>query len=566
MAMISTPVLQAAFGWLVNKFRDTAAEKFGNITDQQFRKILMSEIEAMSSKLDGLSRKDLLASISFFKEGIELLYEAFDETRSRSEFGADTAQAACAEVVQLTEGMRNLELTEAATRKLSGAKKRFERARERATDAFSNEALSPNDRILAMQYRVMATVLETIDNPSDAVAPCKVCIKELNGLPVVQQSFKVHFKTGFGAVWGWFYPEERVKIISGVYRVNRVAYDVSQAICSRGLLFLEWPNVDTGEEKVDLLHDGRVALLQREQDLEYCDLSWTIGQDGEKEQRMKNLLDIATNSSGQYIVADHKLTIKVFGNSGKLMKCFRLPPLIDDNRRKLSIDIHWVQLATDMNDNIYVLVRECSHKDSHWIFMFNKTADQHHRFCFRTMSSDFDLCKLSVSDSGKVVVLKGDWRKKHYIVDVYETDGRFVRSFGKQNLQCPRDITSVSDGRVMVVDEIPSHCVHIFRECGDYLSKFDLNGFLHFPKIAFHRESQQVVLASTDDDKELSCFEIYTKDGEFVRSVFVYNIGYTLSAIAVSLDGRIAALGTPFVKQYNELRYDFTRYGSIVVL
>ena len=51
--------------------------------------------------MDGLSRKDLLASISFFREGIELLYEGFDETRSRSEFGVDTAQATCAEVVSL---------------------------------------------------------------------------------------------------------------------------------------------------------------------------------------------------------------------------------------------------------------------------------------------------------------------------------------------------------------------------------------------------------------------------------------------------------------------------------
>ena len=67
---------------------------------------------------------------------------------------------------------------------------------------------------------------------------------------------------------GWFYQEERVKNISSVCRVNRVAFDVTKAICSRGLLFLEWPNVDTGEEKVDLLHDRRLALLLREQGMD----------------------------------------------------------------------------------------------------------------------------------------------------------------------------------------------------------------------------------------------------------------------------------------------------------
>ena len=93
-----------------------------------------------------------------------MLYEAFEETRSKNEYGVDTAQAACAETVSLTEGMKDLELTESVTRQLTNAKKRFERAREMATIAFSNEALSTTDRILAMQYRVMATVLETIDH------------------------------------------------------------------------------------------------------------------------------------------------------------------------------------------------------------------------------------------------------------------------------------------------------------------------------------------------------------------------------------------------------------------
>ena len=232
MSAIITAVFKATVGWLVDKGRDEAAKKLkdGDVTDQQFRGIIMREIDDMKSKLDGLSRKDLLASIGFFREGIELLYEVFEEKRSRSEYGADTAQAACAEAVSLTEGMKHLELTKSATRKLSHAKKRFGSARERATDAFSNEALSPNDRILAMQYRVMATVLETIDHPADAVAPCKVCIEELNGLPVVQRSFQEQLRTGIMAVKSLFNKEERRKVISGVCLVNRVAYDVTQTV------------------------------------------------------------------------------------------------------------------------------------------------------------------------------------------------------------------------------------------------------------------------------------------------------------------------------------------------
>ena len=232
MSAIITAVFKATIGWLVDKSRDEASKKLkdGDVTDQQFRGIIMREIDDMKSKLDGLSRKDLLASIGFFREGIELLYEVFEEKRSRSEYGADTAQAACAEAVSLAEGMKHLELTESATRQLTNAKKRFERAREMATIAFSNEALSTSDRILAMQYRVMATVLETIDHPADAVAPCKVCIEELNGLPVVQRSFQEQLRTGIMAVKSLFNKEERRKVISGVCLVNRVAYDVTQTV------------------------------------------------------------------------------------------------------------------------------------------------------------------------------------------------------------------------------------------------------------------------------------------------------------------------------------------------
>ena len=539
MSAIITAVFKATIGWLVDKGRDEAAKKLkdGDVTDQQFRGIIMREIDDMKSKLDGLSRKDLLASIGFFREGIELLYEVFEEKRSRSEYGADTAQAACAEAVSLAEGMKHLELTESATRKLSNAKKRFKRARERATDAFSNEALSPNDRILAMQYRVMATVLETIDHPADAVAPCKVCIEELNGLPVVKQSLREQLKTGFRAVKSLFNKEERRKVISGVCLVNRVAFNVIRTVPVKEL-FPKWLMIDTGEEEVDLLRDARVREILCKQGMENCSVPWILGHDGEKEHRLNFPLDIATNSSGQYIVADSDSTFKVYDSSGKFVQCFRLPPLIDDSGKELSI-YHWVQLATDMNDNIYVLVEEYSGEDQYWIFKFNKTADHHHKFRVRTMGCKVYQYTLSVSDSGTVMVLKSNLSQTH-IVDVYETDGQFVCSFGEQILTNSSDITTVSDGRVMVVQELSSR-VHIFSEQGDHLKTFHLQISMVHSRIAFHRASQHVVVGGEDYDTDILHIEIYTKDGEFVRSTSV-NMGqsYTLKRMAVTTEGRIA--------------------------
>ena len=299
--------------------------------------------------------------------------------------------------------------------------------------------------------------------------------------------------------------------------------------------------IDTGKEKVDLLRDRRVTNILRKQGMEKCSVPWIRCHDGEEETGIFNITAIATNSSGQYFVANNFSTIKVYDSSGKFVQCFSLPPLIDDSGEKLSM-YSWFRLATDMNDNIYVLVEGISGEDPYWIFKFNKTADHHHKFRVRTMGYKFDWCELSVSDSGTVMVLKSKWSKTH-IVDVYETDGQFVCSFGEQILTNCCDITTVSDGRVMVVQGLSSR-VHIFSEQGDHLNTFDLQISMAFSKIAFHRASQHVAVVGGEDyDTDILHIEIYTKDGEFVRST-PFNMGqsYSLTGMAVTTEGHIAVV------------------------
>ena len=94
MSTIVTTLFKATIGLLVNKGRDKAAEilKDGDVTDQKFRSLIVREIDDIKSKLDALSRKDLEASISFFEEGIMLLYEVFDIVKSRNELSGATEQ------------------------------------------------------------------------------------------------------------------------------------------------------------------------------------------------------------------------------------------------------------------------------------------------------------------------------------------------------------------------------------------------------------------------------------------------------------------------------------------
>ena len=440
MSSIVTTLFEATIGLLVNKGRDKAAEilKDGDVTDCS---LIVRKIDNIKSTLDALSRKSLEASISFFEEGIALLYEVFDIVKSRNERGAATAQAACDEAFSLVEGITRLELTgldESATRKLSTAKERFKDARREATRAFKNEGLKTSDRILAMKYRVMATILETVDNPADAVAPCGVCVKELKSLSAVQNSFDVQLKTGIQKVRGLFGKEERREIIWNVCHVNRVIFDIVLAL---GRLDFS-PSVDIGENRVILLCDARVKDLLLKHDREYCCVPQrSFGQEGKEEHKLKQPWGIATNSSGEFIVTDLHY-VKVFDNSGNFVKQSSLPT----NEVKTAFAV-----AIDMSDNIFVQIelKKPESQPLFWVCKLTKTADLHHAFRLR---GEGKYRGLSVSDKGKVVTLRGANTEEEY-----DTDGEFVRSFGQGIISSARDIIVANDGRVMVLGDLCSH-------------------------------------------------------------------------------------------------------------
>ena len=231
MSAVVTAVLKATVGLLLTKGRDCLAKKLqeGDVTDEQFRSMIVREMDDIKSKLDGLARKDLLTSISVFKEGIVFLYEVLDKkyyancgpesskvkTRDETaEYGEDKSTerldllTADVKTVSLVKGQETLfaELDESGKRALADAKKRFDEARMKATEAFNNVALSTKDRILAMQYRVMSTILEKIDSPAEAIATCKLCLEELHSMPAVVKSFEVEHSGGF---WSIFKTDER---------------------------------------------------------------------------------------------------------------------------------------------------------------------------------------------------------------------------------------------------------------------------------------------------------------------------------------------------------------------
>ena len=544
MSSLITAVFKATIGLLVNKGRDKLAEKLneGDVTDQKFRGLIVREIDEIKSKLDGLARKDLLASISLFKEGTELLYDVFESVRSNSEHCPIAATAtARVEQFDIAKEMRTLDLSALdapSTRKLTKAKKRFEEARLGATNAFSNEALELPDRLLAMQYRVMATILETIDNPEDCLPACKVCIEELQDVAAVKECFKVELKKGF---WARLDKEKRRKIISTVCFFNRVVYDVTlmaRGFGTKGQLSVNWPCVNTGEEPVNPLRNQRVAEVLNEQGMvHYSCLPWSFGQDGQEEHKLKNPRGIATNAKGQFLIADDgDKTVKVFDSNGKFD--FRFNPQTDDADTKLDI---WDVATADEDDRIYLLVgleKPGAEKWENEVQVFNKTGDLQHKFPVRR-SGDWD--KLTVSKQrgkkrGKILLLADN------VVDIHEPSGEFVCSFGGGVIKDATDITATCDGRVMIVDR-GDDSLYIFDVEGHQLGKFNIKHERDdYDRIACHRASaDHVVLAGHERETNRLTLAIYTVNGEFVCRIQLDEVArYDVHGITVTVEGHIA--------------------------
>ena len=543
MSSLITAILKATIGLLVNKGRDKLAEKLneGDVTDQKFRRLIVREIDEIKSKLDGLTKKDLKTSMSLFKEGIELLYEVFQSARPSSEHRAKTAGAtACVEQFDIAEEITKLELSasdESATRKLGRAKKRFEESRLGATNAFNNEALELPDRLLAMQYRLMATILETVDNPSDALAACRVCLDELHQVPAVKEYFKVELEEGL-RLRAQFKKDERRQIIFSVCHANRVIYDVMSMLGSGKMWTL--PDVETGKEKVDPLRNERLVKLLTKQGKEHCCLLWSFGQEGEEEHKLKWPRGIATNTKEQFLIADYgDKTMKVFDSSGKFD--FRFNPQTED----ADIELNILDVATaGEDDKIYLLIRLKKPGAKKWeseVQVFNKTADLQHKFPVRSGNWD-DRLTVTVSSGkqrAKILLLT------RHAVDVHELSGELVCSFGKGVFKDARGITATCDGRVMIVDP-DDDSLYIFDVEGHQLGKFNINYERDvYYRIACHPASEHVVLAGAEREKGRLTLAIYTVNGEFVRRIQLDEEVDFVIEMTVTAEGHIAVAFEP---------------------
>ena len=502
---------------------------------KQVRELILTEVELIHLKLDNQARKDLGSSISFYKEGLEILNEVLNNIKRRTtkelfeEEGTEAESIGAQSTLNtktdflhaVTNNYERLKLADLNERERSifeKAKKPFADAAYKAAEAFSNAELRTSERIQSMSIRIMAKILENMEDASIALLSCRSFLKELNSLSDVQDIFRLAVTTT--GKKSPFNHEENIRIFAGVCHLNRMVFDVFQ-LAYKNKVPWDFPPIiakDGGKvvHRIDPLRDVRVAealsRLHHQNMKETLLLSVTefsvVRSFGTEKTKLISPRDITSNNQGQIIVADNgDHIIKVFDQSGECVQSFfALPSYLADE------DICGV--ATDHEDNVFVLIM--IDKFHFKVFLFDKDGQLLNKFPLKEGVHS----SMVINQRGELLVLVEEKDTKRFAVQKYKTsNGKSDKIFGQDILEEPKDITVTHGGHCLVLNR--NGRVTVFDAEGNHRKEldFDYADDALAEAIAFHSESNHVVISNLQPEYRVKV-SIFNEHRDCERSIF----------------------------------------------
>lgn len=506
---------------------------------------IRQEIDYVKLQLNGLVRSYLLSSITYYSEGVLHLFKLKSSSNKDEMENAAYARSLTNPMTNVSQTLKDLRLSnldEGEKRALKSAKKAFENARKKAIDAFNNETLPIFDRIQAMAIRVAATMLANIEHPEDALIVCLKCLEELHSVKEIQENFSLEIRRR--KMRHSVYKDRRRQMISSVCRINYFVHSAAAIIAKEGEL-LTWPQIEIEGGKVDPLHDHRLAEALRKQKMPHYEITPSaLGEEGES-MKPKIPQAIVVNSQDHCIVAEE------WDNS---VNIFEISP--DRLLRQISIgeESSVVDVAIGDQDDVYVLLElnAKTERARFKIFVFDEEGNKKKDFFLREKTED--VSKLALNNN-KIFVLTKVFEIPGGAVDVYDCDGQFTGlRIGEETLNCPQDICSTNDGRVVVLDR-DDQCVmsaqmfntingqHIDNDLLESVEKEEKTIKKLRSSIACHQVSNYVVIAfpSETDQEPVRILKYDMSDGTLLPSVHLpMNGQVSTRGVAITSQGRIA--------------------------
>ena len=369
--------------------RNKAADKIrkdGDVTDEKWGEKIAHDLHNIKKKLDGLSRKDLLASCDFLEQGIVAVKIALDkdeenadqdgrskttETTTRNESNSRVQLREATELLTTIQKLKN-------TSSLVAAKERFKKAREEATRAFCNEALSLADRIMATKFRVVAVILECLQDTKAAVEHCMLFLEKLHSLPAMGETFSAYFK---GGIKSRVYKDSRLKNVKSVLSLNFAISEFVERFTGELPNVRNWPRIhlSTRGETIHPLVIHPLVIkeifgIEKEIQLPENQLALDTAGFG---------LNYVINSKSEVLWADKDATcINIVSRSGNMKRFCELRQATANPKGD---NQYPVALAIDRDDNVFLVIcfrDRISNEYVHVLFVYDPTGEHQHERVF----------------------------------------------------------------------------------------------------------------------------------------------------------------------------------------
>ncbi len=521
MSSILTAILRSSVGLLFDKARDSAANKLkdGDLADEKLREIIVKDLTDIKSKLDCLSFKDLDASYSFLKEGVELLNLALDKSNKDQKASEGSANEATKVMNDTASGILNAALSlPQAIQKLKipcdgrfvSAKDRFKASRETATHAFKNQSLSIKDRIMACKLRVAATILELgLEDPEAATVACLLALKELHVLPAIQEMFAVFLKGGLKSM---LKKAERLENIKSVLFINHALYDFAFKYSSKLRYLFTWPEIELKDRTFRPILNAHEILTETSTGEEYVQQLKPVVTDSRIDGA-----EFAVNSRGEIILLTNDKITVIYGTGESKDVMFPNPTetnVVDAWRRSI---------AVDSNHNVYAIRRletrdeNDSVKCDFVLYIFDENYNIKHVSVLDFLHAEkHRYVNIAVDKNQNLIMLtNGNNHRQVYVCD----------NLGNLKLQFERGGSSwrslsISKNNDIMIGSDDERAVFTYSTEGNLKCKIKLPEGHEVGQVAFHHGICKIIVL-THVEKEDSCFLLgYSETGELENSVF----------------------------------------------
>jgi hypothetical protein len=534
MSSIVTGILSSTVELLWNKAQHSKTAKKlkdGDITDERIREIIVRELNDVKTKIDGLSRRDLLVSCSFLQEGVQLLNVSLDkseddqkamvneskDTRGKaSGMLSGTEFGILSEASELSHDIGKLKLV--SQNHFKSAKKRFQEAREEATHAFCNEALNIQDRIFAAKLRVVSEILECLHSPDTAVTSCLLFLENLHDLPAVCEIFSVFLNGGIRSMLN---KAERVENVISVMMINYVLCQFVSKFSSKYSAFA-WPTIQLSDRKFNPISDWREVSTRKS-------LGNELIQPPNETKLDRNIdpYNSAVNSRGEIVVA-HRNDIEVISRTGERKVVHQFSVSSREDKEGEVIKQRIVGLAVDQENNVYVVLycettSQNGNVDSRAVLYI---LDEHCN-CV-TYKSELNFLptheislRLAINKNNNIVMTPIISDDHDHAVYVCDHTGQLKHKF-EHEISNLRN-TSVSDNNEIMLASFSGDAVEIYTEEGNLKLKIEQPAGHVVRGAAFHFVIRKIIVLTKVSGSNSRFLHCYSEEGELETSMFCFN-------------------------------------------